>query len=250
MDLFQEAQWFMDYTGPDSTSNDPNVPAPKQDLYRRTWYNEFIQPILVHPRVPRFGILEKDCKENHCAEIWDYRTNPASEGYSPFTLFSDIGDLVSSCCYEEEFQIALESHLNALHLFSLSPLYQEVSDPCRICIETNYTNTITALHKTIGPAFEALTGLLSLFASSTTNNTVAQLTRDIAAKTEQLVDITAEDVDDFFFYYVTRGVYATLGADAYLENYALLNETIAQCEQGAIFGLKCPPRTIDRPCYL
>jgi len=121
-----------------------------------------------------------------------------------------------------------------------------MSDPCRICIETNYTNTITALHKTIGPAFEALTILLSLFASSTTNNTVAQLTRDIAAKTEQLVDITAEDVDDFFFYYVTRGVYATLGADAYLENYALLNETIAQCEQGAIFGLKCPPRTIDR----
>ena len=94
MDLFQEAQWFMDYTGPDSTSDDTNVPASKQDLYRRTWYNEFIQPILVHPRVPRFGILEKYCKDNHCAKVWDYRTNPASEGYSPFTLFSDVGDLV------------------------------------------------------------------------------------------------------------------------------------------------------------
>jgi hypothetical protein len=30
MDLFQEAKWFMDYTGPDSTSDDPHIPAPKE----------------------------------------------------------------------------------------------------------------------------------------------------------------------------------------------------------------------------
>jgi hypothetical protein len=122
-----------------------------------------------------------------------------------------------------------------------------MSDTCRICIESNYTNTINNLHEKIGPTFKALTGLMNLFASSTMNETAAQLATDIAAKTEQLVDITAEDVDDFFFYYAIRSIYALLGVDAYLENYALLNDTIALCEMGAPwFGLKCPPRTIDR----
>ena len=133
---------------------------------------------------------------------------------------------------------------------TLSPFFfynfQEMSDKCRICIETNYTNAISTLHKSIGPTFDALTGQLKLLAESTTNDTVAQLAIDIAAKTEQLVNITANEVDEFFFYYVTRGIYSTLGADAYLEMYALLNETIIQCEQGAILGLKCPPLTIDR----
>jgi hypothetical protein len=93
MDLFREAQWFFDYRGPDSTSNDPNIPAPKQDLYRRTWYNDLIQKKLVRPRLPRFGVMNELCMAQ-CAELLNFRSNPTSEGYSPLSLFADIGNMV------------------------------------------------------------------------------------------------------------------------------------------------------------
>ena len=93
MDLFQEAQWFFNYTGPDSTSDDPHIPSPKQDLYRRTWYNDLIQKKLVQPRLPRFGVMNELCQPQ-CAEVLNYRTNIESEGYSPLSLFADIGNMV------------------------------------------------------------------------------------------------------------------------------------------------------------
>ena len=93
MDVFQEANWFMNYTGPDSFAEGP-IPAPKQDLYRRTWYNDIIQPLLVQPRIPRFGVMTTDCQAQ-CASVLGFRLSPASPGFAPFSLFSDIGNMVS-----------------------------------------------------------------------------------------------------------------------------------------------------------
>jgi hypothetical protein len=94
MDFFQEARWFMDYTGPDSdSSSDPYVPAPKEELYRRTWYHELIGEKLLKPRMGRFGIFSQVCAFT-CIEVVQYRTDPNSPGYSPFSLFADIGNLV------------------------------------------------------------------------------------------------------------------------------------------------------------
>lgn len=93
MDLFQEARWFFDYNGPESVPAHEYVPAPKQDLYRRTWYNELIRKLLVAPRIPRFGVMTTVCAPA-CQFVLGYRLTPDSPGYSPFSLFADIGNLV------------------------------------------------------------------------------------------------------------------------------------------------------------
>jgi hypothetical protein len=93
MDLFQEAKWFMDYTGPDSTSDDPYIPAPKEDLYRRTWYHKMIRDQVVKPLLPRFEILKNLCLVR-CMDLLQYRLDPNSAGYSPVALLGDIANMV------------------------------------------------------------------------------------------------------------------------------------------------------------
>jgi hypothetical protein len=94
MDLFQESRWYFDYKGPESTPVSAADPAPKQDLYRRTWYKELIQAKLVNPRVPRFGVMTKVCP-TQCQAVLGFRLSPNSPGFAPFKLFADIGNLVS-----------------------------------------------------------------------------------------------------------------------------------------------------------
>lgn len=97
MDLFYEARWFMNYEGKDS-SNEGNssIPALKQDLYRRTWYKQLIQKLLIQPRIPRFGIMSTEpcAGPNFCQDVLIYRLSPLSSGYAPFALFADVGSLV------------------------------------------------------------------------------------------------------------------------------------------------------------
>jgi len=96
MDFFQEAKWFMgvDLTTSDAYNNE-TVPAPRQDLYRRTWYKDLIQERLIQPRIPRFDILTRLCAgSQHCENLLGFRLNPFSPGYSPFSLFADIGNMV------------------------------------------------------------------------------------------------------------------------------------------------------------
>ena len=124
-----------------------------------------------------------------------------------------------------------------------------MSDSCRICIETNYTNTINNLHQSIGPSFEALTAQLQRFIANTNDTDAQDFADGILAKTEQLnrTTITANDVEDFYFYYVTRGVYALLGADRYVKTYNDLTEPILTCQSGAdFFNLTCPEPTTNQ----
>ena len=93
MDLFQESRWYFNYQGAESTPVNTSNPAPKQDLYRRTWYKELIQAKLVNPRIPRFGVMTNLCP-TQCQDVLGFRLFPPSPGYSPFSLFADIGNLV------------------------------------------------------------------------------------------------------------------------------------------------------------
>jgi hypothetical protein len=108
MDLFQEANWFMNYTGPDSTSDDPNIPAPKEDLYRRTWYHKMIGEQVAKPLLPRFEILKDFCLVP-CMELLTYRLDPSSTGYSPMALLGDIANLVCFVKQRSRYGFVLSS---------------------------------------------------------------------------------------------------------------------------------------------
>jgi len=97
MDLFQEANWFMDFTGAQSYNND-TVPAENQDLYRRTWYKDLIQEKLVQPRIPRFGVMTTVCA-GQCLSVLGFRIAQDNR----FALFADIGNLVSSSAVTVSF---------------------------------------------------------------------------------------------------------------------------------------------------
>ena len=74
MDYFQEARWFFD-------SDD--------DLYRRTWYRDLIQKLVLQPIVPRFGIMMGACEER-CRDVIDFR----QQGGNPLLLLADIQTFV------------------------------------------------------------------------------------------------------------------------------------------------------------
>ena len=95
MDFFQEANWFMNFTNGEDAYNNETVPAPRQDLYRRTWYKDVIRAKLIKPLMPRFGVLTSLCTgPDHCAALLSYRMTPNSSGYNPLALFADIGNMV------------------------------------------------------------------------------------------------------------------------------------------------------------
>jgi hypothetical protein len=206
MDLFYEARWFFD------------------EKDRVTWYNEMIKPLLMKPRIARFGILTTTCappNTNVCWKLLNYRTNPLSPGYEPtVALLIDVGNL-------------------------------EMSDPCRICVEETYSKTITELYEGIIPSFRVLGAELSRFnqvlveAGDTEGQTKVT---DIASKVATLLEtITKDDIEDFYYYYVIRGTYARMAVGLYLEGYAALEEKFKTCPAGKLFyGLTyCPPVTVN-----
>jgi hypothetical protein len=204
MDLFQEARWFFDETS------------------KITWYNEVLQNLLVKPRIPRFGVMTESCASpasDVCDFIVALRTNPTlvgqpAETANPLLLFSDIGNM-------------------------------EMSDPCRICIEENYQSQIEQLFSLAKPVFQVLSAELQRalqvgFANDTEGS--AQVGA-MLSKTAQLAQsITIEDVKDFYQYFVTRGVYASLGAPAYIAGYQQLLPLIELCNPA--FGLTCPSTSV------
>ena len=61
-----------------------------------------------------------------------------------------------------------------------------------------------------------------------------------------LLSLSHNDIEEFYYYYVLRRMYATLGAKSYVENYGKLGELFIQCQAlGAVFGLTCPPVAVS-----
>jgi hypothetical protein len=255
MDLFQEARWYMDYKGPESTPVSATDPAPKQDLYRRTWYKDLIQAKLVQPRIPRFGVMTNLCP-TQCQDVLGFRLLPTSPGYSPFSLFADIGNLVRvslQCFALLRFAFTNNRKYRFLNCFFSRAFlisthtFQEMNDPCRMCIEFAYHESIVEIYEGIIPTFQVIAAELARAAAASTDSAKAKDLADLAGKAAQLATtLTTNDVTEFYFYYVTRGVYAELGTSAYVANYQnpFLQAALATCQQfGAALGLVCPDST-------
>ena len=189
MDLFQEARWYF------------------TEKHRVTWYNDVIRKLLVKPRVPRFGIMTQVCsssggplsRSEDCDHIIALRTNKTyamennfSSSYTdPLLLLSDVGGL-------------------------------EMNDRCKMCIEQGFEQTMARLtNATIG-LFQGMRYELSSLAESGTVKNESDLIK--LERLMQQIGTVAETVDraaveEFYFYYVVRGLYSQLGADAYVSNY-------------------------------
>jgi len=88
-----------------------------------------------------------------------------------------------------------------------------MNDPCRICIEENYTATILELTPQVKQMFYGAAAGLKNYIETSGNVSFAEQAQQAVLIAESL---TTNDVKDFYFYYVARGVYAQLGAGAYM----------------------------------
>jgi len=112
-----------------------------------------------------------------------------------------------------------------------------MNDPCRICIEDEYTANIDRLNKGVPSLFAGIAAGLEAYIGVTGDTSVD----GIKANAEILNQtISSDDVEQFYFYYVTRGVYAQLGVDAYVATYPLLAGT---CQLYSEEGAVCPDST-------
>lgn len=200
MDLFQEARWFFDETD------------------KVTWHQELIHGSLVRPRIPRFGVMQQNCQAK-CGELMMLRMDQDfadSQGYpadyaNPLSLFADIGNM-------------------------------ELNNPCRACIDSNFESTLTDL---FGYASQAL-GVLTIELNRAAG-TLAEGSAELGNVQGLIVNLqsilgglTKRDIEDFYRMYVTRGLYAQLGTEAYLAGYGRLEQLLQLCQA----PLVCPPVTI------
>ena len=99
------------------------------------------------------------------------------------------------------------------------------------------------LYDRIIPAFLGLSAQLQLFNATLTDANDIAVVESILAKTSTLAaTIERSDVEDFYFYYVTRGLYAELGVRTYLERYKDFQLLIGLCNnETQRDDLVCPP---------
>lgn len=183
------------------------------------WYRGIVQDVLIAPRITRFGALTTTCAEP-CAEVVGYRfaTNNA------LALFADVGNL-------------------------------EYNHVCRICLEASYTATIEQLYNNTIPAFGGL--MLKVMAFDATledteeNQALKAENQRIIANLGSLTEsITKDQMVEFYGYYVTRGLYAQLGAAGYLASYEGFRSFIDQCYEFEALGLTCPTHPDDMNALL
>ena len=180
MDLFKEARWYF------------------SEAQRLKWYKEGIRDLLLKPRLPRFGIMAKQCGRE-CIRVLFLRQSQSK----PLELFADLGNM-------------------------------EFNDPCRVCIEDKYTTRMEEIFIQVTETFESLSNELLRHDTSLELNqeTAAKKTQlqDLASKLRMLKEgMTHDAIVDFFSYYVARELYSELGADVFMENYKSFEEAIEEC---------------------
>lgn len=170
---------------------------------RVTFYQDLARKLLVNPRVPRFGIMQDSCtvltggRRSECTQLLVKRT---FEGDS-LALFADIGNL-------------------------------EMNEPCKMCIEEEFENTIKNL---LTDSLQMFQDLLA-FADSSGQTELAQAYKNI------LDGLDRQAATDFYFYYITRQLYYILGEGEYKRRRDAFNIAISGCkEEGST--TPCPPPT-------
>lgn len=207
MDLWYEARWFFTETD------------------RLYWYNELIIKQLAMPRINRFGVLFLSCNVNEttvCQDLINYRYGDgdpnSTTSYNPSALIKDVGNL-------------------------------EMSDPCRICLEDNYTKAIDDLYNAWNTTLTILDRELNrtalndgtLLFNMKDYLQLKQLQKSISDLIVK--NFTKNDIEEFYYYYTIRDLYAKLGWPTYMANYGRLNELFTSCIGfGAALGFTyCPP---------
>jgi hypothetical protein len=188
MDLFQESRWYFT----------------EQD--RVTWYNDVIRKLLVKPRVPRFGIMTQICstgaqsQSSACDRTVALRTNAeyaVSQGFpadyaNPLLLLSDVGNL-------------------------------EMNDECKMCIEDKFESTMEALTAGTKGLFGVMARELQRLLESgtvTDQNELIQLQGLLQQIGTVAQTMNRAAVEEWYSYYVVRGLYVQLGAAGYVGNFA------------------------------
>ena len=187
------------------------------DKQRVLFYESFIQDMLLAPRLPRFGIMRSVCTEACSFEI-AYRMNPKTVGYPQaeanlLALLKDVGNL-------------------------------EYNTPCRICIEDSYNDTIEELYNSLMENFDYLQRVVNRTRDSLDEGSHRWVQLDDISKQLGILlrEATRDDIVDFYFYYVVRGLYGELGVESYLELYAVAEDAIQRCQAASgFFGWVCPP---------
>jgi hypothetical protein len=209
MDWFQEARWFF------------------SESDRVTWYNEVIRKLLTKPRVPRFGTLTSLCSSaspvalsDSCDELLKLRRNATyaeEKGYdksyaNPLLLLDDVGSL-------------------------------EMNDPCKICIEEGFESTMRMFTAQTKQLFFVLSQELMKLEErgNLTNDDLIEV-QNLRSRVDKIVPDRAQ-IEEWYYYYVVRGLYAELGAQAYQESYASFMNSLTPACQFSNPGdpTACPP---------
>jgi len=206
MDLFQEARWSFN-------END-----------RVTWHNEVVGKGLVKPIIPRFGIMSQYCPAQ-CAHRIGLRTSAA------YAVLSG---------YDESYaqRISLLGDIASM----------EMNDPCKRCIEENFESQLDLLTA-------ATKGSFGLFAfeiqALLLGGTVTDPAEILALQTRagQYAALSREttrvQIEEFFLYYTTRGLYAQFNLETYMNSYSTLVDLLLPgCLADTSNDLKCPDATV------
>ena len=121
------------------------------------------------------------------------------------------------------------------------------AEACELCSETNFTTEVDQLFAGFTPMFEYLRQLIVPVADEFVDeagpaNKAATLTEIASNLDILLAKVEREDIEEFYFYYLVRQFYGSLGSQFYLEQYQEMGELIEQCHQlGSFLNLTCPP---------
>ena len=127
---------------------------------------------------------------------------------------------------------------------------EAAAEACELCSETNFTATVDELFATYISTFEYLRQLIGPVSdeleTTGADNKAATLTV-VQSNLEILWEsVGREDIEEFYFYYLVRHFYGSLGAPFYQEEYQEIGELIEQCQQlGSFLNLTCPPMPED-----
>ena len=178
---------------------------------RVTWHSEVVRKNLVKPIIPRFGIMSQYCT-TECGPLIFQRTLEDNT----IGLMSDIANM-------------------------------EMNNACKACIETNFENQLDQLTGGVQQAFGGLSLQMQGLAAQETDPTLKAQYTVLANRYQTIAtETTRMEIEEFFMYYTTRGLYPQFRLDSYKENYAglmalLRDDCLAEALNDP--GLICPSAT-------
>lgn len=172
-----------------------------------TWFQFVVREKILNPRLPRFGMLVSEC-EDECGTIVEKRAD------EPFKLFSDVDDL-------------------------------EMNHECRECFERESPKRMIKLHKEFVQTMNIMREELKKVAAQTNDQTIKAKANDMSNKCGQLADsVTQHEIQDFYSYYVIRGLYEKLGSTDIQTAYKKYKPIVDKCKELKKGGLEvsCPDK--------